>query len=171
MPWNNWTINKLSSSKIQHWVPCSTNISGGKQRRHRVPNRCKVWTSFSFLILKKTSTNEIYVLFYPITKKRSVWGRSSGTTQTRCTQLACCRWTIRLSCLPLFPKWKQGCFWRQSAWWTEATPSPVSYLEHSKPNCAALQLLKLSRALPASPVLVLCPCHIYSLRAVGWSME
>lgn len=55
----------------QHWVPCSTNISAGKQRRHQLPNWSKLGT-LSFLIFKSNNQKKKKKKSYQHTNKKEV---------------------------------------------------------------------------------------------------
>lgn len=113
-----------------------------------------------------------------VMKKRAGWGLRAATTRTCCTQLACCRGTVWLSCLLLFRSEdkavSEGTVPGKQAptptclfIYTEAHNCGVPpHLACSEPN---VHPLKLSSHLPTPTVLVLCPCHIYSLVAVGWN--
>lgn len=61
---------------------------------------------------------------------------------------------------PVVPRWRQGCFWKQRAQWTEV-PRPPTPHTHSATTLE--EPCSPAAALSSSAVLVLSTCHAYTV--------
>lgn len=177
--WKCWIIPLFSVAVMWHLSRGTRPYSWIKPQRNCY---CYLWPSTHYT--HKTTSPPFIVN----TVKTRAGGRGCSP-QTCCTQLASSRGTVWLSCLLLFrgedKALSEGRVPGKQRY-PPPPPPPIHTCTHTQPHththtprgtppCLARSMLTLAALIAqqslASPftVLLSCPCHIYSVVALGWN--